>query len=157
MRDRIDILMKNVELEWRVGQREREACVETLTCHNESAVNRAMLLHALAVSEVTEGTIDLEGAREIFPGYPGLKDVFGTLAKILEDNFPRVVWYSHETGTALLDPPEVKQCQLCFDEPWEEAILCPQCHGSGKFVAKDSEAIRTIDIFISNNVYQKIL
>lgn len=157
MRDRIDILMKNVELEWRVSRAVREACLDALTCHNESAVNRVMLLHALAVAETIEGTFDLEGAREIFPGYPGLKNVYGTLVRILEDNFPRVVWYSQETDSGSVRPPEMVQCEMCFGEPWEEAILCPQCYGSGKTAPKNVEPIRTIDVFISNNVYQKIL
>lgn len=157
MRDRIDILMKNVELEWRVSRAVREACLEALTCHNESAVNRVMLLHALAVGEAAEGKIDLESAQEIFPGYPGLRNVYGTLVRILEENFPRVVWYSQQRDSATLNPPEMAQCQMCFGESWEEAILCPQCYGSGKTIPENAEPIRTIDVLISNNVYQKIL
>ena len=25
-----------------------------------------------------------------------------------------------------------RECGLCFDMEWDEAIYCPQCHGSGK-------------------------
>lgn len=31
-----------------------------------------------------------------------------------------------------VDECDVKVCGLCVDMDWDEAIYCPQCHGSGK-------------------------
>lgn len=154
----IDILMKNVELVWKVPHDVRDVCVDSLKCLNEAAVNRLQLLHALAVTESGgEGFFDLETAQEICPDYPGLDNVLPMMLHLLETNFPHVVWYALDGSGAQTEAPPFEDCTMCADETWEEAILCPQCYGSGKTQIQSHHPVRTIDVFISQNVSRKIL
>jgi len=42
---------------------------------------------------------------------------------------------------------KIETCQMCFDLEWEEAILCPQCYGSGKILkSEDSENLNFTEI-----------
>lgn len=40
-----------------------------------------------------------------------------------------------------------KECGLCFGMEWDEAIYCPQCHGSGKI---EEEIPCHIDLMTEN-------
>jgi hypothetical protein len=154
----IDILMKNVELEWKIPRDVRDACLDSLKCLNEAAVNRLQLFHALAVTEAGgEGFFDLDAAREICPDYPGLVGILPTVLHLLEENFPHVVWYSLDGEGAQTEAPPFEDCKMCEGEEWEEAILCPQCYGSGKTQIQNHHPVRTLDVFISQNVSRKIL
>jgi hypothetical protein len=34
---------------------------------------------------------------------------------------------------------EERECGLCYDMEWDEAVYCPQCFGSGKVLSVRSE------------------
>jgi hypothetical protein len=153
----IDIHMKNVKLDWAVESDVRNICLDALRCVNESTVNRVMLLHALTVIEmVSEGLFDTAAAAEIYEGYPGLKNSLPSFLHHIK-NFPEMVWYSPTEGIAQCEDPPFEDCGLCLDEDWEEAILCPQCYGSGKIGIINFHPIKTMDILISKSISRIIL
>ena len=154
----INMHMNNVHLEWRVDLEVREHCVEALKCVNEAAINRIGLLHALAVCELMVGKLDQKNISEICPEYPGLENLAPVLKKNI-DTLPPYVWFNTVNKQTQFSLPqeEINICNMCSDLALEEAILCPQCYGNGKFLApSDWCSIKTSEILISKTLLQKI-
>lgn len=134
-------------LSWSIPADVRLRCIEALRDYDGLALQRVLILHAMAWMEMNDCAHLVAGLTGTGVGFSRTK----MYTEIIQF-FPNCIWYNDKEDLVQMTVPAInkKECGLCFGMEWDEAIYCPQCHGSGKIEDEENQNSGYIHLAVEN-------